>query len=120
MKVRKEHDYLYISYIKLRSSLIAFEFCLSVPLVRFRHPITLLRAADKRIVNIMKAYIERNNLQLELIRYCKMLILFMFTFVRATANISHGSMKETNLRHLDVVSDMKSVDVIGRYFIVRV
>ena len=31
--------------------------------------ITQLRYADKRIVNIMKVYIERNNLQLELIRY---------------------------------------------------
>ena len=28
-------------------------------------PSTLLRYADKRIVNIMKVYIERNNLQLE-------------------------------------------------------
>ena len=31
--------------------------------------VTRLRYADKRIVNIMKVYIERNNLQLELIRY---------------------------------------------------
>ena len=45
-------------------------------LVRFRHPIKaimVLRYADKRIVNKMqdkKVYIERNNLQLELIWYC--------------------------------------------------
>ena len=31
--------------------------------------VTQLRSADKCIVNIMKVYIERNNLQLELIRY---------------------------------------------------
>ena len=35
--------------------------------VTFCHPIMLLRYADKRIVNIMKVYIERNNFQLELI-----------------------------------------------------
>ena len=29
----------------------------------------LLRYADKRIANIMKVYIERNNLQVELIRF---------------------------------------------------
>ena len=29
--------------------------------------VTQLRYADKRIVNIMKVYIERNNLQLEFI-----------------------------------------------------
>ena len=40
----------------------------SLPLVSFGQ---LLHYADKRIVNIMKVYIERNNLQLELIRYIK-------------------------------------------------
>ena len=29
----------------------------------------LLRCAHKRIVNIMKVYIERNNMQVELIRF---------------------------------------------------
>ena len=37
----------------------------SISLVRFGHPITL--HADKRIVNIVKVYTERNNLQLQLI-----------------------------------------------------
>ena len=41
-------------------------FVLRVTFVRFLHAITLLRYADKRIVNIMKVYIERNNWQLEL------------------------------------------------------
>ena len=31
----------------------------------------LLRCADKRIVNIMKVHIERNNLQLEYMGYSK-------------------------------------------------
>ena len=31
----------------------------------------LLRCTDNRIFNIMKVYIERNNLQVELIRYSK-------------------------------------------------
>ena len=48
-----------------------FDFCPTVYLVRFCHQIVQLRYADKRFVNIMKVYIERNNLQLELIRYCK-------------------------------------------------
>ena len=43
--------------------------CLSVrpslPLVRF---VQLLRNADQRIVNIMKVFIERNTLKVELIR----------------------------------------------------
>ena len=35
------------------------------------HPIMLQVYADKRIVNVMNVYIERNNLQLELILYSK-------------------------------------------------
>ena len=31
----------------------------------------LLRSAHKRIVNIMEVYIERNNMQVELIRFRK-------------------------------------------------
>ena len=37
-------------------------------LVRFGQ---LLRSADKRIVNIMKVYVKRNNMQVELIRFRK-------------------------------------------------
>ena len=40
----------------------------SPPLVRVGQ---LLRYADKRIVHIMKVYIERNNLEVELIRFRK-------------------------------------------------
>ena len=43
------------------------DFHPSVELVRFRHTITVLRNTDKRIVNIMKVYIERDYLQLEMI-----------------------------------------------------
>ncbi len=49
--------------------------------VRFQQSITLLRYAQRRIfVNIMKVYIERNNLQLELIRYRKNVYFIHFTF----------------------------------------
>ena len=49
-------------------------------LVRFGQ---LLRSADKRIVNIMKVYVKRNNMQVELIRFRKkILILFTFTFAK--------------------------------------
>ena len=40
----------------------------SLHLVRFGQ---LLRCAHKRIVSIMKVYIERNNMQVELIRFRK-------------------------------------------------
>ena len=43
----------------------------------------LLRCAHKRIVNIMKVYIERNIMQVELIRFLKNISpLFTFTFAR--------------------------------------
>ena len=47
-----------------------------------------LRYADKRIVNIMKVYIERTNLQVELIRFHN---FFLFTFAkrRIQCNIAH-------------------------------
>ena len=48
--------------------------------------VTKLRYAGKRIVNIMKVYIERNNLQLESIRYSKN-ILTLFTFTLANGRI---------------------------------
>ena len=41
----------------------------------------LLHCAHKRIVNIMKVYIERNNMQVELIRFRKS-PLFTFTFAK--------------------------------------
>ena len=52
-----------------------------LPIVRFGQP---LHYAHKRIVNILKVYIERNTLQLELIRYSKPnLTLFTFTVPNA-------------------------------------
>ena len=58
-------------YVCIRSSLHS---------VRFGQ---LLRCAHKPIVNIMKAYIERNNMQVELIRFLKNISpLFTFTFAK--------------------------------------
>ena len=53
--------------------------------------ITLLRYADKRIVNIMKVCIERNNWQIGLTRYRKHVyfILVCFTTRRMQCNIAH-------------------------------
>ena len=43
----------------------------------------LLRCAHKRIVNIMKVYIERKNMQFALIRFRKQISsLFTFTFAK--------------------------------------
>ena len=63
------------------------------------------RASDKSIVNIMKVYIERNNLQLELIRYrkkcrlCSHLLLRSngFNAISPTERIS-GGFKPLRLR----------------------
>ena len=49
----------------------------SLPLVGFGQ---LLRYVDKRIVNIMKVYIKRNNMQIELIRFRKTELSTLFTF----------------------------------------
>ena len=46
----------------------------SLYLVRFGQ---LLRCAHKRIVNIMKVCIERNNIQVELIRFRKKIVTFI-------------------------------------------
>ena len=61
----------------------------SLSLIRF---IQLLRYADKQIVNIMKMYIDRNNLQVELMRCSKkMLTLLTFNFAKSwiQCNIAH-------------------------------
>ena len=57
--------------------------CVSV-LASFSSFWQLLRYADKRIVNIMKVYIERNNTQVELIRFCKNLDFIHVYFCEAT------------------------------------
>ena len=55
------------------SCLVRLSVCLFVcqSLVTFRLFRQLLRSADKRIINIMKVYMERNNMQVELIRFRK-------------------------------------------------
>ena len=42
--------------------------------IRFRHPITPLRYADRRFVNAMKVYIQRNNVQKKLTLYSRLLL----------------------------------------------
>ena len=48
--------------------------------VRFRQ---LLRCANKRTVNIMKVYIERKNMQVELIRFRKKIAFIHIFFCEA-------------------------------------
>ena len=43
----------------------------------------LLRCAHKRIVNIMKVYIERYNMQVELIRFSQKISLFSRLLLRS-------------------------------------
>ena len=75
-----------------------FGVCPSVPLLRFRHKITLSRYADNRIDNIMKVYIERNHLQLYLIRHREqMLTLFKLIFAKQ-CSIAHRT-------HISGISD---------------
>ena len=64
--------------------MIAFFLRLSLSLVRFGHPNYAITHADKRIVNIMQVYIERNKLQVELIGYRKKCLLYSrFNFCKA-------------------------------------
>ena len=51
----------------------------------------LVRCADKHLVNIMKVYIERNDMQVKLIRFRKIYALFMYTFAKRgiQCNIPH-------------------------------
>ena len=52
----------------------------------------LLRCAHKHIVNIVKVYIERNNMQVEeLIRFCTKIISSLFTFTIAKRGIQRDS-----------------------------
>ena len=69
------------SCVRVFESLVCSFVCLLASLhsVRFGQ---LLRCAHKRIVNIMELYIERNNIQVELILFRKIPTLFTFTFAR--------------------------------------
>ena len=49
----------------------------------------LLRYAHKRIVNIIKVYIERNNMQV--VKIVKKSSLFTFTFAKISLILRHGS-----------------------------
>ena len=55
-------------------------------LVRFGQ---LLRCADKRIVNIMKVYTERNNMQVELIRFRKNIDFIHIYFCEARNSMEY-------------------------------
>ena len=80
------HIHLYINLRRSRDGIRCSStvVCLlpSLQSVRF---VQMLRCAHKRVVNILKLYIEINNvdLQLELIRFRKKIsTLFTFTFAR--------------------------------------
>ena len=62
-------------------------------LVRFCQ---LFRYADNRIVNIMKVYIERTNLQVGLIRYCKNVDFIHVYFCEATDSMQY---RPPNVNH---------------------
>ena len=65
----------------------------------------LLRCAYKRIVNLMKVYIERNNMQVELIRFRKHIsILFTFTSVK------RGISRPTRYLHMEYI-----ISIIGLF-----
>ena len=65
----------------------------------------LLCCADKHTVNIMKVYIERNDMQVKLIRFRKIYALFMYTF--AKRGIQCNILIERNSRQL--LSDVSIV-----------
>ena len=85
----------------------SFDLCRSLSSYPVRHPTTLLRYAHKRIVNIMKVYIERNNLQLE----CDTVkIYFIHVYIcEATGPMQYRPPNAyqvvTNINHFVLVSD---------------
>ena len=62
-------------------------FNLSFMLLLFVFVTQLCYYADKNIVNIMKMYVERNNLQLEFIRCCKNVDFIHVYFCEATCSM---------------------------------
>ena len=58
-------------YVNLRRSHDGMVFVCLLPSLHSVHFGQLLRCAHKRIVNIMKVYIKRNNIQVVLIRFRK-------------------------------------------------
>ena len=69
----------------------------------------LLCCAHKRIVNIMKVYIERKNMQVELIRLRKNLDFIQVYFRKATDSMQcrspNTNQEASNTNHFDSVSD---------------
>ena len=65
--------------------------CLSVlaTVSSFWSAISLLRYVDNRIVSILKAYIERNNIQVELIQYRKHLDFIHVYFCKARDSMQY-------------------------------
>ena len=69
----------------------------------------LLRCAPKRIVNIMKVYIKRNNMQVELIRFRKKIsTLFTFTFAK------RGIFQPTRCLRSEIDGSVWSIDRAAR------
>ena len=61
--------------------MISFSLCPSVPLVRFRHPITLiLRYANKRIVNNYNESVHRKEQPARINTICTVIFFTLFTF----------------------------------------
>ena len=79
----------------------------SLHLVHFGH---LLRCADERIVNIMKVYIERNDMQVELLWYSKKCWLYYWQIcppnaLQEVSNINHFSSVSNSLDRLVAPSE---------------
>ena len=92
--------------------LLLFSFaCPSLSLVRFRYPITLLHYADKRTVNIIKVYIERNKLKPELIRCIKNVDSIHVYFCKATDSMLYRALSAyqevLNTNHFNAVSESR-------------
>ena len=79
--------YRYLSVYKVFLQATFVQFRHPFTLLRY-HPITLLRSAERRIVDIMKVYNERNNVHLDGVNIST---LFTFTFPkwRCQCNIAH-------------------------------
>ena len=93
---------LFVRCVSVRSSL---------NLVRFGQ---VFRRADKHILNIMKVYIERNNMQVELTRFCVQNTDFIHVYICEVRNTMQYRSPNTTLDCVCQTVSIVSLPLGGR------
>ena len=107
---KKNYEGVSVNVISVTRGWVGVKFPGKKRYITLEWPLTLFRYPDKRIVNIMKVYFERNNLQLQSIRYRKqMFTLFTYYFCEAAVSMQYRSpnanQEVSNTNHFGAVSD---------------